>query len=92
MLFIQYWHFVYLNWNLFFPQFEIRNFRILDSKSTLICSKEGLLKTVLHHIQDFLERNDFPLCVIKQTFAEEEQKSKHQNVDDNNHSAANTER
>ena len=50
----------------------------------LICSAEDFLKIELHHIQKvFLERNDFPLWVIKQIFAEEEQKSKHQNIQGN---------
>lgn len=52
----------------------------LVQKAHLICSTEDLLKIELHDIQVFRERNDFPLWVIKQTFVEEEQKSKHLNI------------
>ena len=51
-----------------------------------------LLKTELNHIQKvFLEINDFPLWVIKQIFAEEEQKNKHQSIEDNDSSVINRE-
>ena len=52
----------------------------LVQKAHLICSTEDLLKIELHDIQVFRERHDFPLWVIKQTFVEEEQKSKHLNI------------
>ena len=57
----------------------------------LICSTENLLKTELNQIQKFfLEINDFPLWVIKQIFAEEDQKNKQQNIEDNDSSAIDT--
>ena len=50
------------------------------------------MKTELNHIQKaFPEINDFPLWVIKQIFAEEEQKNKHQNINNHNSSVINTE-
>ena len=50
------------------------------------------MKTELNHIQKvFLEIHDFPLWVIKQIIAEEEQKYKHQNIKDNDSNVINTE-
>ena len=50
------------------------------------------MKTELNHIQKaFLEINDFPLSVIKQIFAEEDQKNKQQNIQDNDSSVINME-
>ena len=50
------------------------------------------MKTELNHIQKvFLEINDFPLWVIKQIFAEEEQKCKHQNIEDKDSNVINIE-
>ena len=42
-------------------------------------------------ILKFLEKNDFPLWVIKQIFAEEDQKNKQQNIEDNDSKVINTE-
>ena len=42
-------------------------------------------------VQFFLEINDFPLWVIKQIFAEEEQKYKHQNIEDKDSNVINIE-
>ena len=56
----------------------------------LVCSTENLLKTELNHIQKvFLQINDFPLWVIKQIFAEEDQKNNQQNIGDNDISVIN---
>ena len=56
----------------------------------LVCSTENLLKTELNHIQKvFLQINDFPLWVIKQIFAEEDQKNNQQNIGDNGISVIN---
>ena len=50
------------------------------------------MKTELNHIQKvFHEINDFPIWVIKQIFAEQEQKCKHQNIEDNGSNIINTE-
>ena len=50
------------------------------------------MKTELNHIQKvFLEINDFPLWVIKHIFAEEEQKYKHQNIEDKDSNVINIE-
>ena len=50
------------------------------------------IKTELSHTQKvFLEINDFPLWVIKQIIAEEEQKYKHQSIEDNDSSVINGE-
>ena len=51
------------------------------------------MKTELNHIQKVcLEINDFPLWVIKQMFAEEEQKSEHQIIKYKDSSIIKTER
>ena len=61
-------------------------------RAHLICSTEDLLKTKLNHIKKvFLEINDFPRWVIKQIIAEEEQKYKHQSIEDNDNSVINRE-
>ena len=58
----------------------------------LIRSTEDLLKTKLNHVQKvFLEINDFPIWVIKQIFAEVEQKYKPQNIEDSYSNVINTE-
>ena len=50
------------------------------------------MKTELNHIQKvFLEINDFPLWVIKQIIAEEDEKNKQQDIQDNDSSIINTE-
>ena len=51
--------------------------KLLVQRAHLICSTEDLLKTELNHIKKvFLEENNFPQWVIKQIFAEEDQKNK----------------
>ena len=84
---------IYLNWNSFCPQSWKRGtLKSLIQRAHLICSTEDLLKTELNHIQKvFLEINDFPLWVIKQIFAEEDQQNKQQNIQDNGSSVINTE-
>ena len=84
---------IYLNWNSFCPQSWKRGtLRSLVQRAHLICSIEDLLKTELNHIEKvFLEINDFPLWVIKQIFAEEEQKYKHQNIEDKDSNVINIE-
>ena len=83
---------IYLNWNLFCPQSWKRGtLKSLVQRAHLIGSTEDLLKTELNHIQKvLLEINDFPLWVIKQIFPEEEQKYKHQNIEDNDSNVRNT--
>ena len=64
-------------------ELETRNFKIIGSKSTLNLLNRRFIETESNHIQKvFLEINDFPLWVIKQIFAEEKQKYKHQNIED----------
>ena len=84
---------IYLNWNSLCPQScKQGTLKSLVQRTHLICSAEDLLKTELNHIQKvFLEINDFPLWVIKQIFAEEEQKYKHQNIENNDSNVINTE-
>ena len=61
-------------------------------RAHLVCSTEDLLKTELNHIQKvFLEINEFPLWVMKQIFAEQDQKNKQKNIQDNDSSVINTE-
>ena len=83
----------YLNWNSFCPQSWKRGtLKSLVQRAHLICSTEDLLKIELNHIQKVsLEMNDFPLWVIKQIFAEVEQKNKYQNIEGNGISVINTE-
>ena len=82
-----------LNWNSLCPQScKGGTFRSLAQRAHLICSTEDLLKTELNHIQKvFFEINDFPLWVIKQIFAEEGQKYKHQNIEDKDSNVINIE-
>ena len=84
---------IYLNWNSLCLQSSKRvTLRSLVQRAHLICSTEDLLKTELNHIQKvFLEINDFPLWVIKQIFAEEEQKYKHQNIENKDSNVINIE-
>ena len=69
---------IYLNWNSFCPQSWKRgSLKSLVQRAHLICSTQDLLKTELDHIPKvFLERNNFPLWVIKQIFGEEDQINK----------------
>ena len=69
---------IYLNWNSFCPQSQKRGIlKSLVQRAHLIYLTEDLFKTELNHIQKvFLEINDFPLWVIIQILAEEDQKNK----------------
>ena len=84
---------IYLDWYSFCPQSWKRGtLKSLVQRAHLICSTEDLLKTELNHIQKVShEINDFPLWVIKQLFAEVEQKNKYQNIEGNGSSVINTE-
>ena len=84
---------IYVNWNSFCPQSWKRCIlKSMIQRAHLVCSTEDLLKTELNHIQKvFLEINEFPLWVMKQIFAEWDQKNKQQNIQDNDSSVINTE-
>ena len=78
---------------MFYPQSsKLGTLKSLVQRVHLIYSTEDLLKTELNHVQKvFLEINDFPLWVIKQIFAEEEQKYKYQNIKDKDSNVINIE-
>ena len=74
------------------PSWKRGTLKPLVQRAHLICSTEDSLKIELNHIQKvFLEINGFLLWVIKQIFAEENQKNKQQNIQDNDSSVINTE-
>ena len=63
-------------------ELETKNFKIIGSKSTLNLLDRRFIENLNHIQKVFFEINNFPPWVIKQIFAEAEQKYKHQNIED----------
>ena len=76
---------IYLNWNAFAPvSWKRDTLRTLVQRAYLVCSTETYLKEELTYLEKvFIEKNNYPKCIINQVFTQVEEEHKSRNYNNN---------